>query len=510
MDAKLCDPLLSNGGSKGRNGCKKAGSYAERLAALRKLQKKGDEALARGDAKLALQLFNNALASAPLDTPRDLILDIEAAAKEVPQEVPPPLALMQDKAASYRKSKSLSRHGDIGLDIVQFSTPIYFVEEEEGFLLIDIIRLGTMQGTCKAKWHTVDASARAGYRYVSAKGAVCFKDGEHTKTIKISIMQDDRWSTTTEFKLELENPENCELGLYLHHCRVKIIDNDVFPSNRFAAQVEEGKEGIESIPSMALMFEYFRLNATSEGLGWRTALCMILNQMHNIYLFLTLYVNVYLVDVLFNNDPAKESRLIVPSKNGTAMVIGVMYIMPMFVLHFWDYRKKLLDISGLSREFLQTNLFRKYLNYSEQSRLTAPPSLMQVAIVQDSTEVVEGYMAILSVVQSIGKLVILVYFILLENPSALIPVIIMPSCMLVFSYLRTNVLTSACEEAANKTAQLYAIVSEVSQKYNLVAEYMQRPQMCDLFHHVSKELSEAEAPAEVVKRNVNCNSEMYI
>jgi len=27
--------------------------------------------------------------------------------------------------------------------------------------------------------------------------------------------------------------------------------------------------------------------------------------------------------------------------------------------------------------------------------------------------------------------------------------------------------------------------------------------MCDLFHHVSKELSEAEAPAEVVKMNNN-------
>jgi len=62
---------------------------------------------------------------------------------------------------------------------------------------------------------------------------------------------------------------------------------------------------------------------------------------------------------------------------------------------------------------------------------------MQVAITQDACEVVEGYMAALEMVQGVGKLIILVYFVLLENPNALLPVILMPSLMAIFIFFHT-------------------------------------------------------------------------
>jgi len=389
------------------------------------------------------------------------------------------------------------------LDIVQFSAPIYFVEESEGHLILEVIRLGSMKGKIKVKYRTEDASAKSGRRYKGAAGQVVFKDGEHTKQIKVEVLEDDMWCTTLEFKIHLESPDNCELGLYLHIARVKIIDNDLFPSSRFKKEMQGGEEGIEHINGPALFKEYVQLVYKAEGIGWRTTSIILLDQMQNFYLYFTLYVNVYLVDVLFNTSSHEsEGRLFVPgNRKATAIAIGVMYIVPMLFLHLWDYKKVKLDLGGLVREFLQTNLFRKYLNYSEQSRMMVQSSVMQVAIIQDTVELTEGYVATLNMIQMVGKLIILVYFILLENPAALGPIVAMPSMMIVFVYKRSAILVEACEHAAKRTASVIEVVHEACDKYRLIADYFQRPQICDHFQRATIELTEAQIPAELIRTN---------
>merc|ERR1719199_1489915 len=152
--------------------------------------------------------------------------------------------------------------------------------------------MGGMRGTCKVKYKTEDASAKAGVRYKESHGEVTFKDGEYTKPVKLEVIADDTWASISEFKVRLEHASNCELGQYLHVARVKIIDNDKFPSSKYEAQLEQGEEGIESLSGMMLFWEYWKLNFGYEGIGWRTLLILILSQMENIYLFFTLYVNI--------------------------------------------------------------------------------------------------------------------------------------------------------------------------------------------------------------------------
>jgi len=366
------------------------------------------------------------------------------------------------------------------------------------------MRLGNMQGKLKVRYHTEDASAKAGSRYEASSKQVVFKDGEHTKQIKVGIVENDQWSTTLEFKMVLTDPENCELGLYLHICRVKIIDNDLFPSSKYR-KLLESEEGVESVSAQMLFLEYWRLIFHTDGILWRTIMILLLDQMRNLYLFFTLYMNVYLVDTLFaTGDPDSNSRLFVPgNRKTTAIVVGALYIGPMFILHLWDYYKVKLDTGGKIRDFLQTNLFRKYLNYGEYSRCRVLPSLMQVAIVQDTAELQEGYMATLNMCEIVGRLVIMVYFILLENPGALVPAITMPTLMLIFVWLRSSYLIEACEHAVASTAKLIEIVTETCQKYRLVADYFQRPQMCDRFHHTAEALSEAMLPVDLIRMNNN-------
>ena len=52
-----------------------------------------------------------------------------------------------------------------------------------------------------------------------------------------------------------------------------------------------------------------------------------------------------------------------------AIVIGILYIAPLSVLHLWDYYKLSLDVQGRTKMFIQTTLFRKYLNYSATRHL---------------------------------------------------------------------------------------------------------------------------------------------
>merc|ERR1719424_2756716 len=123
------------------------------------------------------------------------------------------------------------------------------------------------------------------------------------------------------------------------------------------------------------------MNLKVPGVRYRTVACLIMDQSHNLYLLLTLYLNIYLVDVLFKVTASTEHRLWIHAcpENGriyTAAAVGTSFIAPMLFLHLWDLKKARLDLGGLSQDYLQVNLFRRYLNYTETSRMKVPPAHM--------------------------------------------------------------------------------------------------------------------------------------
>ena len=56
-------------------------------------------------------------------------------------------------------------------------------------------------------------------------------------------------------QVRIKGPDNCELGKYLHTCRVKIIDDDKFPSNKYGEQIEEGHQVVPMFGLAVLGFE---------------------------------------------------------------------------------------------------------------------------------------------------------------------------------------------------------------------------------------------------------------
>merc|ERR1719267_308940 len=102
-----------------------------------------------------------------------------------------------------------------GADIVQFSCPLYFAEESEGKLHVEVMRLGSLKGEVSVTYSTEDISATAGARYVAASGRITFLEGESNRTITVDIINKDEWCPTLEFRIRLSEPDNCYLGLYL-------------------------------------------------------------------------------------------------------------------------------------------------------------------------------------------------------------------------------------------------------------------------------------------------------
>jgi len=418
-------------------------------------------------------------------------------AQSPPTSTPGPSSRRPNRGDSPRSIINTTNGEDF--DIVQCSAPLYFVEEEEGVCLVDIMRLGSMKGMCSINWETVEDSAKAGERYESGKGKVTFQEGEHTKTIKIKILDDDSFATTLELKVKLTRPVNCELGRYLHTSRIKIIDKDLFPSSLFRKQIEEGLHSIEQIPQAGLMWEYFKLNFWHPGMQKRTFTFMLLCQLSNLNVLLALILNQYMVDVLFSAAPGIEARLLLPTRQATAYVVGLLWIVPMAVLTFADMVKVRLDVAGRSKRFVQENLFRKYLHYTDDSRALVSDSSIQVALTKDCAEVVEGYMQILGLATVLGKLAVILSFILSENPEAVTDIVLMTSCMLVFVCVSSHKVTELAEKATVKATKLVAITNETCHKYSLICEYMQRPQMVDIFASAGAKAHTADINAQLYR-----------
>jgi len=254
-----------------------------------------------------------------------------------------------------------------GRDIVQFNSFIYYADELEEVFKVDIIRLGTMVGRVAVRYSTQNLSAKASEQYGAIDGVAVFEEGEYTQTIDIPIYDDGVWSSCKEFKVILATPENCRLGMYLHSCRVKILNAEAFPSDDFEDDLKDGEEGIKRISNWELFGQYWKLNFECAGVQFPTIMVMLFDQLSALFLFATLYVGVYIVDTIFatgSDKFAADKRLLLPDRYHTAMLIACWFVIPHVVLLFWDALKVYIDIKGSSREYLLMSRMRTTMDYS--------------------------------------------------------------------------------------------------------------------------------------------------
>mmetsp|Transcript_37276 Transcript_37276/g.112533 ORF Transcript_37276/g.112533 Transcript_37276/m.112533 type:complete len:807 (-) Transcript_37276:21-2441(-) len=408
--------------------------------------------------------------------------------------------------------------------ILQFSTELFFATEgEDHQMQIDVVRLGDSTGVSKVDYKTVDASAKAGEKYEATSGTLTFEAGEHMKSITVEILDDDKWNATLEFKVDLENPQGAQLGKYLHTCRVKVIDDDLFPTNKYAENFKSGTQ--EEIPGAGLFFEYIKLCLHDPQVKWKTIKCILLDQLKGVYFFITMWLQLYMIDtVLHAHAPhgeageAGEERLLaeanstsrrflaralheehgegeeegfglmlhallVPgSRRQTAMLVAAVYIVPFFLIHLTDFWMCFISLRGSIRKLLQANLLRKFLNYKEEIRPTITLSQIQMAMVRDVQEVVEfGFMKLLSLARIFGKLTFAMIFILAESPVGSVPLLVCPVILGIFLWCRESLTMGVAEAQAHAQDDVVQHVTDTVKNFRVIADFSMRPKMVDTY-----------------------------
>jgi len=381
-------------------------------------------------------------------------------------------------------------------DILQFSAPIYYADENEEQITIEVIRLGLLKGECSASFSTHDGTATHSVQYVGTSGTVTFQHGEHTKTITVKGIDDATWSPSTEFKMCLADPDGCKLGLHLHTVRVKILNRDTFPSNEYQKQVQQGADAIENIGDWRLFLSYLKFNYHTAGVRWQTVVSLLFDQLSNCALFVTLFVGVYMVDTLFARGTSSSKRLVMSDRYQTAVLIALWYVVPTVVLYAWDACKVNMDIRGTSRKFLQDCMMRTFLQYSSASRDKVSSTDLIVNTARSADAVACAYVAAINIAQCLGKIFVVALFIVAFQPDLLAVgcVVIMPGLLLLFAMYHVRIFEKEQKKVDMKLKTLMLLCSETCAQYRLIAEYFKRHLVSETFAKSVDEHTKAMIP----------------
>jgi len=395
-----------------------------------------------------------------------------------------------------------------GQDIVQFSSAMYYASESDDAVKIEVVRLGSMVGRLSVTCTTKDASgtvANGDYAFYSHQ--LVFEDGEHVKNIEVNVFDSTEglWSPTLEFRLCLSEPRNCKMGQFLHNAGAAIFNDDPFPSDEVEEEVAQGQEGIQNIPDWHLFVEYCKLNFNSAGVKWPTILVLVMDQLMNVLLFISLWVGVYLVDTVMDQNhyeprwSSTSHHMLGKTRYETAVIVATWFVVPSIVGWVWSYTKARLDIQGKSRTFLQKSLLQANLDYAGEARTQVTAPEICTAVAGNAREVASGYVALLEIAAVFGKVATIGIFIKIfqPNPLAMYGGFSLILAVLILVCVCSQQIEVAQLNADDKEGMIEVMVDEATRKYQLVHAYDKRGAMKDMFAQATQTFSDATVPVVV-------------
>lgn len=415
-------------------------------------------------------------------------------------------SVRQCNGNSEYSSKQNAMHNK-GTATIQFSAFIYYCEEEEQEMVVDVIRIGRTDIASSVHYQTRDKSAKAGVRYHHREGVVEFPPGEVSVPIRIPICSNNSFDATLEFEVVLSNPVNANLGRYLYRCRVKVDDDDSFPTNKYRAILRN--QNAHQIPRAKLLLEYFKMNFSDHIVRKGTLQSFSVDVLHNVYFIWRLNLLRFLIDTALNTEKDPE-ELPVPDRISTLALVMAGVILPYPLLHFLDVRRLRWHISGQSRTLLQANLLRKFLNYNEASRQKFQESNLIMAMTRDIDNLVgHGYLMLMPLVKDICRLSFLLMQIIVApltwggapDPFIVCAFLIFPALMAIFLRIRNNKTVRLCLAKNLKENQLVSQIHETVMNYSLIADFNRRPHFVDLYETRIQDLNHATVMAGIATLN---------
>lgn len=111
-------------------------------------------------------------------------------------------------------------------DVLQFSQGIQEVNENAGTAAITVTRSGTMQNSISIEYYTNDGSAKASNEYLEAAGTLVFEPGVTSKTIPVTIVDNNTADDLKYFYVYLKNPTGSIIGDNIRS-RILINEDDI-------------------------------------------------------------------------------------------------------------------------------------------------------------------------------------------------------------------------------------------------------------------------------------------
>eukprot|EP00928_Gymnodinium_smaydae_P038076 TRINITY_DN26333_c0_g1_i1.p1 TRINITY_DN26333_c0_g1~~TRINITY_DN26333_c0_g1_i1.p1 ORF type:complete len:879 (-),score=105.36 TRINITY_DN26333_c0_g1_i1:227-2863(-) len=400
------------------------------------------------------------------------------------------------------------------LDKVQFSARIYYFEETEREAKLTVQRLGKRDSPGSVCVETAPGSAQPGHKYVHTTQKLDFAPGEDEKEVSIKLLGDDCWHATEEFSVRMLNPENVQMSPSLKQVRVKIIDKDTFPTARYAdVLMQVGKPGElrinlgeddGQVSHWKVMFEYFRMNFRNRVVRTGSLKCLLADQIKNCLFVAEVILNMILVDQVLG----KYMDMNGVTSNRTALLPELLAIagaLLSFTLleHFLDYRRCFWKVGGTSRKFLQSNLLRRNLAYTPESRALVPTSALLQACTTASHEVVhKGYLQVFPVLRSIGSLLFLALFQGIQlGVLGLAPIFIFPIAVGIFMSIRDQVTSKTIKRVANEEIEIIDRVTRTCDNMGLLQDYGKRGEGVSKFEETIARFNKAYTQAAAVAVN---------
>eukprot|EP00931_Biecheleriopsis_adriatica_P079033 TRINITY_DN5244_c0_g1_i1.p1 TRINITY_DN5244_c0_g1~~TRINITY_DN5244_c0_g1_i1.p1 ORF type:complete len:907 (-),score=145.26 TRINITY_DN5244_c0_g1_i1:66-2786(-) len=411
------------------------------------------------------------------------------------------------------------------LDLVQFLSPVYYFMESDRLAVVNVVRLGKRETPASIEYSTISGSAKSGEKYVATSGLLEFGPGEIEKDIHLLLLEDDCWQATQDFVVQLSNPQGMELSAGLAETTVKIIDDDVFPSNRFAdALLRPGPPGqlpdnIGNAKGQAgqwrVMFAYFALNFRNKLVRRGSFKCFFADQLKNLFFVAEVFLQMFLVDEVIGKsecveelDAANAGARLCGEDPDPIVVVQLLAIAGIRLLmtgveHIMDYSRCYWRVGGTSRKFLQSNLLRRNLAYTAESRALVGTSMLTQAVTTATREVVhKGYLQVFPILKGVGNLIVLAIFTALNlGVFGLLPIFLFPLAMLVIMRLRDEKTNRAMTSVTFAEIGIIDHSGSLVDNYRSLTDFGQRSDAVNRFEGTIGKYNAAFRNANVVSTN---------
>lgn len=356
-------------------------------------------------------------------------------------------------------------------------------------------------------------------RYAKVDTTIEFPTGSTLAYVTIPILTDSAWHTCEEFAVKLADPDRCHIRG--GGCRVKIIDEDCFPSNDVAEYLVP-PSSLDEVPQRTFAWSFIRLCMMQPDIKRKALIHVSISLLHNLYFLMTVFLKVYLINVLLakagdeahaaaartslseqaTDDQAEVqqtlrrlehrdigsggllgSSLLVPDNlEATAAILAALYMVPFALLHILDVVRARLGISGTIRRTLISALFRRFMSYKAYERAKIPDADISMACVRDIPVLVsDGFMRLFHVIEVALRIFVTMIFLLVENRYAILPFAIYPILAALWMVWRRPQMQLLQEKRLQSDNAVVRGVHQACTNQDLIQDFKKRSKAVDRF-----------------------------